>query len=279
MRGQRLKKELRLSGVGIHSGVEIQLHIAPGDPKTGIRFFRQGHENIPIPCDARYALSAARATLLEKDGQRIRTPEHLLSALYGLGISCADITMSDEEVPILDGSAKVFADAFLEAGLETLPPMAIPAITTPISVQGPHGSSATVLPDTVRRFTYLLHFPNSFVGYQYYSFLWTPEGYITDIAPARTFGFRHEIEALKAQGLALGGSLDNAVVIGDDGYMNALRFPDELVRHKVLDLIGDMALVGTPFTGHVIGVASGHALHARLAQDILNRAELRTIGQ
>ena len=266
---QRLKKKLLLSGIGIHSGVEIQINISPGTPETGIRFFRQGYENTPIPCDARYALSAARATLLEKDGRRIRTPEHLLSALYGLGITCADITMSDEEVPILDGSAKTFTDAFIDAGIEALPCLAIPAITIPISVQGPHGSTASVFPDTLRRFTYLLHFPNSFVGYQYYSFVWTPEGYITEIAPARTFGFRHEVAALKAQGLALGGSLDNAVIIGDDGYINTtLRFPDELVRHKVLDLIGDMALVGTPFTGHVVGVASGHALHAHLAQEI-----------
>lgn len=267
MRPKRLRNPVTLSGIGIHSGVEIHLKISPGNPETGIRFFRQGYDT-SIPCDAKYAISAARATLLENDGVRIRTPEHLLSALYGLGIICADIAMSDEEVPILDGSAKTFTDAFLQAGLEDLPPMVIPAIQTPISVQGPHGSTATVLPDTVRRFTYLLHFSNSFVGYQYYSFVWTPEGYVTDIAPARTFGFRHEVEALKARGLALGGSLDNAVVIDDKDYLNPLRFPDELVRHKVLDLIGDMALVGTPFTGHVIGVASGHALHATLAQAI-----------
>ena len=267
MNPQRLRHPVSLHGVGIHSGIEIQLTISPGTPETGIRFFRHGHDS-PIPCDATYAISAARATLLEKDGLRIRTPEHLLSALYGLGITCADIMMSDEEVPILDGSAKTFTDAFLKAGLDNLPAIDLPAITTPISVPGPHGSTATVLPDTVRRFTYLLQFPNSFVGYQYYSFVWTPEGYITDVAPARTFGFRHEVEALKARGLALGGSLDNAVVIDETAYLNTLRFPDELVRHKVLDLIGDMALVGMPFTGHVIGVASGHALHATLAKEV-----------
>jgi UDP-3-O-[3-hydroxymyristoyl] N-acetylglucosamine deacetylase len=269
MMHKTLLDSVSLSGVGIHSGIKIQLTVSPGKPETGVRFFRS-IENTwhSVPCDAHYAISAARATLLEKEGIRIRTPEHVLSALVGLGITCADITLSDEEVPILDGSAKSFTDAFLSVGFETLSPIDLPTITTPITVQGLNGSTATVLPDTERRFTFLLHFDNPNIGYQYYSFVWTPDGYLNDIAPARTFGFYHEVQALQARGLALGGSLENAVVIGDDGYKNALRFPDELVRHKILDLIGDMALVGTPFTGHVIGVASGHALHAQLAQAI-----------
>jgi len=270
-----IQDSVSLSGVGIHSGVEIQLTISPGKPETGIRFFRSIADKWhSIPCNAAHAISAARATILEKDGVRIQTPEHLLSALVGLGITCADITMSDEEVPILDGSAKSFTDALLRVGFETLTSINIPSISAPISVQGHNGSTATVLPDTVRRFTYLLHFADRRIGYHYYSFVWTPEGYLEEIAPARTFGFFHEVQALHARGLALGGSLENAVIIGDEGYMNALRFPDELVRHKVLDLIGDMALVGTPFTGHVIGVTSGHALHASLAQAIQHQLAL-----
>lgn len=270
-----LNHAVSFSGIGIHSGVKVDLTVSPGSPETGIRFFRtvQG-QTYCIPADARVAMSAARATVLEQEGVRIRTPEHLLSALYGLGIVCADITISDEEVPILDGSAQGFVTAFLAVGLTPVvyTPM---GIETPLCVSGHNGSTVSILPDTVRRFTFLLQFPNSIVGYQYYSVVLTPETYSAEVAGARTFGFVHEIEALKARGLALGGTLDNAIVIGETSYLTPLRFPDELARHKVLDLIGDMALVGVPFLGHVIGVVSGHALHAEAARTLLNTPQMK----
>lgn len=261
-----LNKASLFSGIGIHSGIENQVQVFPGSPETGIRFFR---DSVIIPCDATYAISASRATVLEKDGMRVRTPEHLLSALVGLGIVCADIHLSAEEVPILDGSAQPYVSAFLPQRVSiTLTP---DRVLEPVAACGSGGATVSVFPDTCRRFTYLLHYDHPVVGYQSYSVVLEGSRYETEIANARTFGFLAEIEALKQRGLALGGSLDNAVVIGDTKHLNPLRFPDELARHKLLDLIGDMALVGKPFLGHVIAVASGHALHAEAARKIQNQ--------
>lgn len=265
MKRSTLGQSIHLSGIGIHSGAACNITIYPAEFGAGITFITMAHgKEIKVPALASYTKNQARATLLEHDGAMIMTPEHLLAALFGLGISDATLSISAPEIPILDGSATPFVDAIMSVGRHISD-----LDWAPITIEKPLSfseGSATVIavPDPELRFSMIIEYDN-FIGTQAITWTYNTNTFSSEIAPARTYGFQAEIEALIAAGLAKGGRIDNAVVIGDTAYLTDLRFPDELVRHKLLDLIGDISLAGSFLKGHFIGIRSGHSLNRSLA--------------
>jgi UDP-3-O-[3-hydroxymyristoyl] N-acetylglucosamine deacetylase len=269
-----LSRPVRLSGIGLHSGrhVHVVLHPAPAD--HGLVFWRSDVDAF-APAVAEAAGRFDHATSLGERGRDVSTVEHLLSAAVGAGLDNLLVEVDGPEVPILDGSALPWLDAFAKAGLAAQ--AALRTSFTPsrvLSVPGSAGRKLEIRPARDLRVTYTIDFPNPAVGRQSLTVVLTPETYATHVAPARTFGFLSEYELLKAHGLVRGASAENCIVVGDDHVENGdLRFPDEFVRHKVLDLVGDLALVGLPVTGHVVAHKAGHSMHAALAS--LLREEAR----
>lgn len=260
-----LKKTCTLSGIGIHSGLQVELTLKPAAAGSGLCFFRTDAQ-VCIPVHPTYLSSTARATLLENNGSFIKTPEHLLAACAGLGITDLLIEISGEEIPILDGSSLDFVNAFQSAEIVSIEGDIHPLIITKPCIVSEDGAMVIALPHPTSRYTYTLDYPHTFIGSQVSSWELSSDIFETEIAPARTYGFFKEVEALLKQGLARGGSIDNAVIIGDTEYMTPLRFPDELARHKLLDLIGDMAVLNRPIQGHILGIKSGHALNAKMVK-------------
>jgi UDP-3-O-acyl N-acetylglucosamine deacetylase len=230
--------------------------------------------DVEFPARADYVVDTSRATVLGKGEHRVSTVEHLLSALLGMGIDNASIAVDGPEIPAADGSATVFAEAFAAAGIATQaePRRTFAPSTTRLFRDGDHVVIVTPAPAFRVRMT--VDYPAP-VGAEYVECEITPDTYRTEIAPSRTFGFLHEVEALLARGLALGGSLDNALVFDADGPMTPLRSPNEPARHKVLDLIGDFALLGAYPQCEVIAIKSGHALHCAAVRELLPAEPLR----
>lgn len=255
-----------LKGVGIHSGELVAIRLLPASENTGFIFVRTDYDQHQIPVLPSSLHSTNRATILRYNNVQIATPEHLLAACYGLGLDNLIIEIDNEEVPIMDGSSEIFVAAIRKVGIKSQSiPTTIRNITEPIKLTD--GDKAIIaLPDKQFKLTYFMEYPDHFIGSQSFTLEWSPDNFSLEISPARTFGFHKEIEALLAKGLAKGGSLNNAVVIGENEYLNPLRFPDELVRHKILDMIGDLATTGTKLTGHFIGMKSGHALNMALVK-------------
>ena len=251
-------------GIGIHSGKVTRVRLLPAQ-SGGIRFRRMdlgGRDLVVGPDGVRVS---ERFTLLEQDGVDVHTPEHLMAALANFGISHVVIELDGAELPILDGSALPFIEGIEAVGLADADPVEALVIREPIVVQD--GEKWVMgLPAKTSQFSYVLSYPQSFIGTQMVQTGF--EEFAEEISPARTYGFEAEVKALLARGLALGGSLDNAVVIGETGYLSELRFPDELARHKLLDLVGDLWILGRPIIGHVIGFKSGHALNAGFVKRI-----------
>lgn len=242
---------VKCQGVGIHSGVACSVELTPLPIGSGIQFCQGG---VMIPARSIHCLPQSRATVLAFKGQVVGTPEHILSAMAGLGLTDICIHMDGPEVPIMDGSAAPFVDLLQSWPRATQYPI---AIQSPIHYQA-DGTELSVYPSQTSRWTVLIEYPGSFVGQQWIDWVASPEAYAHEIAPARTYGFEHELEALTAQGLAKGASLQNAILITESGYGTPLRFRDELVRHKLLDLLGDLALIGVPIQGHVVAKCPGH---------------------
>ncbi len=264
-----LKREVGCTGIGLHSGRTVGLVLKPAPAEHGIRFLRSDvGASIPVSLETLARLD--HATTLSKDGVSIETVEHLLSALLALGVDDALVEVDGPEVPILDGSAAPFVILIHEAGLR---PLAVPRqylkVLKPVEVV--RGSKRVRLsPADHLRISYTIGFDHPLLRHQAISFRVSAEAYGSEIAPARTFGFLREVETLRRSGLALGGSLENAVVIGESGVLNTkLRFEDEFVRHKVLDAIGDLALLPHPVVGHLEAEKAGHALHAAIAQKLM----------
>jgi UDP-3-O-[3-hydroxymyristoyl] N-acetylglucosamine deacetylase len=227
-----------------------------------------------IRASAKYISSIHFATSLKRRSIDIATTEHILSAAYALGIDNLVVELDAAEVPIMDGSSAPFIYLLGEAGIRTLPVLreAI-RILSPIRINGPDKSIA-VYPSDELRVTYAIKFQHPLIQYQSCSLTVTPDVYSESIAPARTFCFLKDVEMMRKKGLATGGSLDNAVVLDEYGILNdKLRFEDEFVRHKILDVIGDLALLGRPLLGHVVVYKGGHALHAELVHEILRCGE------
>jgi UDP-3-O-[3-hydroxymyristoyl] N-acetylglucosamine deacetylase len=242
----------------------------PAPAGHGIQFFRTD-VGVAIPARLANLARLDHATTLSAEGVSIETVEHLLSALQGLGVDDVRVEVDGPEVPILDGSAAPFVILIHEVGLRPLPaPREYLKVLAPVEVV--HGAkSARLLPSDQLRISYTIGFDHPLLRHQAVTLRITPVAYAEEVAPARTFGFLRDVEALRRSGLALGGSLENAVVIGESGVLNnKLRYEDEFVRHKVLDAIGDLALLGHPLIAHLEANKAGHALHAALAQKLLD---------
>ena len=275
LRYQRtLANEIHLEGIGLHTGYAVGLNLVPADPNTGIRFRRTDLKNFEIEATRAHVARVSYATTLMKKGVMIATVEHLLSALYGLGIDNLYIDLNSLEVPILDGSGQGFMDAIDRAGIEEQCELRrYILIEEPIEVR--HGDKvAGVYPDPVARATYIINFEHNAIGHQDIHVELNPESYRREIGTARTFGFMADVEYLRKCGLIRGGSLENAVVLDETGIVNNhLRFPDEFVRHKLLDLLGDISLVGYPIIGHLYAEKAGHAIHAALADQMARQKD------
>lgn len=264
-------KSFSVSGVGLHSASPVRVTVKPAPPYTSYLFRRTDLNDFEIPAAPQYVSHVSYATTLMKSGVMISTVEHLLSALYGCGVDNAFIEVDSLEVPILDGSSQQWVEMIRQAGIIDLPAQRpYLRVLKQISVSEKN-RTMSIEPADEFRITCEIDFKHPMIGVQKYEVSFQVADYSKEIAPARTFGFVEEIEMLKQNGLARGGSLENAIALTRDGYLNPepLRFADEFVRHKILDIIGDLALAGMPILGHVRASRSGHGLHTMLLSNLL----------
>ncbi len=268
-----LRRAVGCTGIGLHSGRIVRLELKPAPAEHGIRFVRTD-VGVEIPAHIDHLGRLDHATTLTRDGVSVDTVEHLLSALYALGVDDARIEVDGPEIPVMDGSAAPFVILIHEAGLRPLKASRrYLKMLRPVEVvRG--GKWARLVPSDHFRVTYTIGFDHPLLRHQTASLRVGVDSYVEGIAPARTFGFLREVEMLRKAGLALGGSLENAIVIGETGVLNQkLRFEDEFVRHKILDAIGDLSLLGYPVVGHLEASKAGHALHAALSRAVLDTPE------
>jgi UDP-3-O-[3-hydroxymyristoyl] N-acetylglucosamine deacetylase len=274
-----INRPVETSGVGLHSGVPVRIRILPAPASNGIVFVRTDLDGFTIPASWRYVQKVSYATSLMRQGVLISTTEHLLSTFYSMGIDNAFVEIDNLEVPILDGSGKCFVEMIQSAGIrQSRRRKRFLRIRKPVSVEG-GGKRITILPSDRFLLTCDVFFPHPLVGRQSLEMEVTPENYAADLAPARTFGFEYELHQMRNMGLIRGASLENAVCFDRDSILNpgGLRFPDECCRHKALDLIGDLALIGKPLLGHVIAEKAGHAMHFALVNRIMSDPTLYEI--
>lgn len=271
-----LKKSVKCQGIGLHSGRPVDLTISPAETNSGILFKRSDiQDGEAIPAFMNRVVDTQLATTIGDDDVKISTTEHLLAALTGLGIDNALVELNTSEVPIMDGSAGPFVRLLKKTGLKEQKTLRrLIKITREISYQD-GDKSVRILPYDGFKVSAEIDFEHSLIKQQTYSFELNSKKFVKEIAPARTFGFLEDVEKLRACGLALGGSLENAVVMDKENVLNkdGLRFDDEFVRHKVLDLVGDLTLLGWPLLGHVVATKSGHGDHLGLMQEIAAHPE------
>ena len=266
-----VSQPVALAGVGLHSGLETQVRIIPAEINHGRVFVRTDLPDQPaIPAHVDSVKQTLLSTELATGEAAVRTVEHLLATLVGLGIDNAHIEVNGPELPLLDGSAQLWVEAVATAGkrLQSAPRPTW-EIDAPVWVRA-DDAFVVAMPATETRLTYGIDFDLAAIGNQWHS--WSPQAssFITDIAPARTFGLAHQIDYLRQQGLIKGGSLDNALVCDRDGWVNPpLRFDNEPARHKLLDLIGDLSLLGTLPKAHITAYKASHTLHVQLAKALL----------
>jgi UDP-3-O-[3-hydroxymyristoyl] N-acetylglucosamine deacetylase len=273
-----IQNPVEAAGVGLHSGVAVKICIKPAKAGTGIVFIRTDLDNFPIAASWRHVARVSYATSLMRQGVLISTTEHLLSVFYSMGVDNALVEIDNLEVPILDGSGQPFVQLIRQAGIRQLrAKRKYLSIRRPISVED-RGKRITIIPADSFRLTCDTDYPAP-VGRQSLELEVTPERYASEIAFARTFGWENDLDQMRNMGLIRGASLENAVCFTRDGVMNpdGLRAPDECCRHKALDLIGDLALLGRPLLGHVIAERAGHAMHAALVARIMSDASLYEI--
>jgi len=269
--------EVRLSGIGVHSGQSASLVLKPS-ASGEIVFYLEHRENTAVRPDPSQ-VESLYSSILGKGETRIQTIEHLMAVLFVLGVDSVDIVLNGQEIPIFDGSGLPIAEAVMACGINPIP--------------GEKKSMRVVLPFTVRennalvfvepcddfRISYTIDYDHPAVGRQSLEWIVNAESFAREIAPARTFGFLKDVEALRQRGLALGGSLENALVLDENGLMNGpLRFEDEFVRHKILDFIGDLSLLGNPLKGKFIAHKAGHRLHLKAVRHLLENPNLYRIA-
>ena len=279
MKAQRtLRRPITCDGIGLHSGRNVTLSLKPAAADTGIRFRRCDLGGLEVPATVQHVGGINYATGLTRDAVKVDTVEHLLAALVSLGIDNVVVELNSPEVPIMDGSASPFISLIQQAGVRQLDaPRRYLKVLRPLSLARGDKSIA-IYPSDHFRVTYSIAFDHPLLQHQTMTLEVTATSFVDEIAPARTFTFLREVEALRQQGLALGGSLENAIVIGDtDVLNNKLRFDDEFVRHKILDVIGDMALLGYPLIGHLVAHRGGHALHTAFAAHVLEDIDAWTL--
>ncbi len=272
MRLQRtLKQEVSFEGIGLHTGRHCKVCIKPAPRDTGVLFVRID-KDLAVKAAVNAVTDTAFATTIGFNGARIRTVEHILAALAGLGIDNAFVEVNGPEIPILDGSSIELTSLILSSGIaKQSKKRPYIRINRPIVLVDGHAEIAA-FPYNGRRITYRIHFNHHLLGEQKLSIDLTEETFAIEIAPARTFGFLKDVEYLKANGFARGGSFENAIILGENGILNStgLRFKDEFVRHKILDLIGDLSLLGFPIHGHIIANKSGHTTNLKFLKKLLS---------
>ncbi|HTF99830.1 MAG TPA: UDP-3-O-acyl-N-acetylglucosamine deacetylase [Nitrospirota bacterium] len=272
IRAQRtINQSVSCQGIGLHTGKETTMTIKPAPADTGIVFIRTDAGNAEIKAHAANTTATSYATTLGREGVSITTVEHLLSAFAGLGIDNAFVEIDAEEVPIMDGSARFFVRLIAAAGVQPLNAIQpLLKVTKPVFVRDGNKQVA-IWPSETASISYFIDFNHPMLKEQSLQYQPSEEGYVREIADARTFGFLSDIKTLQANGLARGACLDNAIAVGEDSLLNrdGLRYEDEFVRHKVLDLMGDLMLAGMPIIGHVVAHKSGHALNARMIGKLL----------
>jgi len=304
-----IARPISISGVGLHTGVFTTMTFKPAPENTGYVFQRIDVENAPmIKADIDHVVDISRGTTLEQNGVRIHTTEHVLAAVSGLEIDNIIIELDNKEPPVADGSAIMFVDKLLEAGIvEQDAVREYLTVERTVTYTDPEkGVDIHVLPSNQFRATFMIDYKLQSLGTQYTSFYSLEEDFVEQFAPARTFCFLHEVDELKKQGLIKGGSVENALVMidrtiddseldrlkklfdikddvvqGSNGILNGkeLRFPNEPVRHKVLDLIGDLALLGMPIQGHIIAARSGHASNVELVRRLKKEFEKQILSK
>ena len=270
-RQRTLREEVEIRGYGLHTGKPSTIKIKPAPVDSGIIFIKDGVE---IPAHYRWVVDVSRATNLGKEGVIVRTVEHLLSAFAGLGIDNAYVEIEEgEEIPGLDGSSKVFAQRIAQAGIvEQEKARKCYKVLEPFKVEREDGSFVKVSPNGGGfKAQCTIQYNHPYLDHQSASFEYDPDSYLHNVAPARTYCFYEEIAHLLKRGLGRGGNIHNAVVIGTEGVLNGPpRFDDEPVRHKLLDLLGDMKLLGFPIMGEVEAFKAGHAMHFSFLQAFID---------
>ncbi len=268
MKQRTIQKPVEVVGIGLHKGVPVKLRLEPLAEDSGIVFYRND-KGISIPLKPENVVDTKMATVIGKENAVVSTIEHLMSAIYSFGIDNLRIIVDNDEIPILDGSAISFVMMIKEAGIKELDaPKKFLRITKEVEIRDGE-KYAKITPSKSINFDFEIFFNHPMIGRQNYHFEFSTANYIEEIARARTFGFLKEVQYLRSIGLALGGSLENAIVLDDKGILNEnLRFPNEFVRHKILDAIGDMSLLGYNFIGNYEAFASGHHLNHLLTLKI-----------
>jgi len=270
-----LKKPVKISGVGLHTGCQVSITLRTAPKDTGVVFRRVDLQNFQIEALRKRVSRVVLATTLMKKGVMLSTVEHILSAIYGLELDNVYIDIDSLEVPIMDGSALPFVEMVSQAGIKKQDKERIfLKVQKPIRLKNGE-KFISIEPASSFQISYEIDFKHPMIGHQVLNMELTPEIYRREIAYARTFGFYAEVEDLRKKGLIRGGSFENAVVLSETEIMNGeLRSPDEFVRHKILDLIGDISLCGYPLIGHIKAYKAGHALHTALATALVRDPSL-----
>jgi UDP-3-O-[3-hydroxymyristoyl] N-acetylglucosamine deacetylase len=267
-----IQRPVEAAGVGLHSGVPVKVRVLPAPPSTGIVFLRTDLDRFPVPASWRHVARVSYATSLMRQGVLISTTEHMLSVFYSMGLDNAYVEIDNLEVPILDGSGLPYVRLIESAGLKQHRRLRrYLRVRRPITVKD-RDRSISILPAESFQLTCEVFYDHPLVGRQMLEMEVSPDRYASDIAPARTFGFEADLSRMRDMGLIRGASLENAVCFDGGRVMNpgGLRFPDECCRHKALDLIGDLALLGKPLLGHIIAERAGHAMHTALVNKIMS---------
>lgn len=275
MRQQRtLKKEVVFEGIGLHTGKPACLRLKPAPKDSGIVFYRRD-KNVYLNATANAVTDTTFATSLGNNGTQIKTVEHLLAAIAGMRIDNLQIEIEGPEVPIYDGSSKDFAERMAAAGMESQP-SGRPYMRIVKQFDYNEGNAEiSALPYEGMRITYHIFYPHKLLGAQHMTYEPEEESFLKDIAPARTFGFLKDVQYLRERGLVKGGSLENAIVLSEAGMINPspLRYKDEFLRHKILDFMGDLSLLGFPVRGHLIAKRTGHASNLNFVRALLAAAD------
>ena len=273
MTRRTLATQIDAYGIALHAGTPVRMNLSPAEPGTGIVFRRSDLDGSAIPARYDRVGETRLGTVIDDDaGSSVGVVEHLMAAIAGLEIDDLEVTVDGPEPPLLDGDALSYWRLLKRAGIaESAASRNVIRVLRPIEA-GYGEASATLVPADAREFEFEIEFPSAAIGHQQFSWTFSPEGFERDIAPARTFGFAHELEVLNRAGLGRGASLENTLAIEGDRVINAalMRFPDEFVRHKILDAVGDLALAGAPIIGRFVGRRSGHALNNRLLRALFS---------
>lgn len=274
MNQRTIKQKVELTGIGLHKGVPVTMVLEPLEANSGVVFYRSDL-GISIPIKPQNIINTTMATVIGCENARISTIEHLMSAIYAYGIDNIKVSVDNEEIPIMDGSAIAYCMLLDEAGvIEIDAPRKLIEIKKPIEVR--EGDKFVRLePSSKTIFDFSIDFKHPAIREQSYKFTFSKKSYIEEIAKARTFGFLEEVNHLRSIGLAKGGNLNNCIVLDEQGIMNkdGLRYKEEFVRHKILDAIGDMAILGIPILGSYISFAGSHKLNSLLTQELLAQSD------